>query len=87
MCITYLPIDRRGGEYGMATGSHSLLTEVETDYPHFDTCCNILTAIPPVIEEELPYLIPWLFFLLILLQCSLAPELSANYCCGNSHVQ
>ena len=27
-----------------------------------DTCCNILTAIPPVIEEELPYLIPWLFF-------------------------
>ena len=43
-------------------GVIALLTEVETDYPHFDTCCNILTAIPPVIEEELPYLIPWLFF-------------------------
>ena len=68
-------------------GVIALLTEAKTDYPHFDKCRNILTAIPPGIEEELPCLIPWLFFLLILLQCSLAPELSANYCCGNSHVQ
>ena len=30
--------------------------------PHFDKCRNILTAIPPGIEEELPCLIPWLFF-------------------------
>ena len=43
-------------------GVIALLTEAETDYPHFDTCCNILTAIPPVIEEELSCLIPWLFF-------------------------
>ena len=43
-------------------GVIALLTEAETDYPHFDTCCNILTAIPPVIEEELPYLIPGCFF-------------------------
>lgn len=43
-------------------GVIALLTEAETDYPHFDTCCIILTAIPPVIEEELSCLIPWLFF-------------------------
>lgn len=27
----------------------------------FDKCHNILTAVPPGIEEELPYLVPWLF--------------------------
>lgn len=43
-------------------GVIALLTEPETACPHFDTCCNILTAIPPGVEEELPYLIPCLFF-------------------------
>lgn len=43
-------------------GVIALLTETETDYPHFDKCHNMLTAIPPGIEKELPYLIPWLFF-------------------------
>ncbi|WP_304696605.1 hypothetical protein [uncultured Bacteroides sp.] len=27
----------------------------------FDKCHNILTAVPPGIEEKLPYLVPWLF--------------------------
>ena len=43
-------------------GVIALLTEAETDYPLFVSCCFILTAIPPVIEEELSCLIPWLFF-------------------------
>ena len=53
-------------------GVIALLTEGETDYPHFDTCCNILTAIPPVIEEEIALFDSLVCFPLILLQCSLA---------------
>lgn len=43
-------------------GVIALLAEAETGNPHFDKCRNILTTVPPGIEDELPYLVPWLFF-------------------------
>ena len=44
-------------------GVIALLTEAETDYPHFDTCCQYTDGNPPVSRGRICLVcIPWLFF-------------------------